>query len=934
MIAQHVRCRAFVGRKDELAFLIQRYREAADGKGALLLVSGESGVGKTRLVEELEELLTAESHWLVKGNCLQYLRSPYLPILEIMRTLYSAPPVKNQRSKTPGEPPSWLTAQQSSSVPHGETDSLKFSNFDNISNALRTLSRVRPIVVVIEDLQWADLGTGELLLYLATRLQHARVLFIVTFSTTAMTELNPLLPIVVNLERLGAPRIGVEPFTHSEMRAFSQRILEGRIPIPAEMLRKIEELAEGNPYYAEELLCAGLQRRLEGSGDGSDLPASLKGTIIERFRQLSMPERRILEHAAVIGRRFEIEFLARIVQAPLTDVVRTLRRARDLQLITEGEAAPSTYTFRHELTRAVIFNELLAVETLGLHERIATELERVAENRTVELAYHWAAAGNAGKAIHYNERAAAAAGSVYAHGEVAHFLRRALDFAPPGQQRASLCESLAYALYILGEAEESRVWLESAVEQYRALGNREKVAQMLLHVARQRWLDARTTESLELALRALAESRGLSPEIRFTSRVAVARFCALLSMTSESLEHLNAAEKIKGITDPTSIAAFHDVLGIVKGNLGEVDAAVAHFTIATARVTESSNAEAKILAWNNYGYLGSWLGLCDVATTCYDRALTIATEQGYNMRAAFVSLGYARTLMRFGRLAEARTLLDRAISSDIGAPIIRLLLSEIGIPLGVMLDDEGLLNYCARDDSLSLALESGESERLGPVAAAFADYVGARGDTEKAAAILQSALGVLRTADQSWWMLSRVGVYCHAKERTLARDMLLESTRKAPSHIAARACLNLFDAISARRDGDPSHAAVPGLKAAEDFASLHWLPYEAHALEAAGEVDRARSIFESIGDLYDARRLTKSSAPHRGRHSTILTAREKQVADLVVQGRTSKQIAGELGISEHTVVHHLESAYNRFGIRSRAQLAAIMVQAAGNTAAG
>ena len=97
-------------------------------------------------------------------------------------------------------------------------------------------------------------------------------------------------------------------------------------------------------------------------------------------------------------------------------------------------------------------------------------------------------------------------------------------------------------------------------------------------------------------------------------------------------------------------------------------------------------------------------------------------------------------------------------------------------------------------------------------------------------------------------MLSRVGVYCHAKERTLARDMLLESTRKAPSHIAARACLNLFDAISARRDGDPSHAAVPGLKAAEDFASLHWLRLQcALALEAAEAkwTGRARSSSRS-----------------------------------------------------------------------------------------
>lgn len=930
MIGEPVRCKTFVGREEELAFLMRRFSDVVDAKGALLLVSGEPGVGKTRLVEEFQKRLASESHWFVKGNCLQYLRSPYLPMLEVLRTLYSTP---SDRDHLVDQAPPWLTLQQPQSVPQGETEWLKFSNFDNICNALRNLSRVRPIVVVIEDLHWADLGTGELLLYLSSRLDQSRLLFVVTFNTTSMSGLNPLMPIVVNLERSGAPRIHVEPFTHNEMRVFSQRLLDNRLPIAAETVRKIEELAEGNPYYAEELLCAALQRRLVGSQDSSDLPASLKATVLERFRQLTKSERRILEHGAVIGRRFEITFLARIVEAPVADVVRALRHARELQLISEGDTISSIYTFRHELTRAVIFNELLAVETLALHERIATELEQLTDNRTVELAYHWAGAGNVDKAIYYNELAARAAGSVGAHGEEAHFLRRALDFATaPGQQRASLCESLAYALYILGEAEESRIWLENAVSQYRALGNREKVAQMLLHVARQRWLDVHTTESLELALRALAEARRLGPDLRFTARIAVARFCALLSMTNESLQHLNAAQRIKGITNPTLVAAFHDVLGIVKGNLGDIDSAMVHFRVATERVTESPDAEAKILAWNNYGYLGSWLGLCDVATACYDQALTIAVEQGCNMRAAFVSLGYARTLMRFGRLVEAKKLLDQAISGGINAPIIRLLLSEIGIPLGLMLEDEELLGYCAREDSLSLALESGESERLGPVAAAFADYEGVRGDMEKAAAILRSALNMLNSADQSWWMLSRVGLYCGAPEKELARKMLLESTERAPTHVAARACLNLFDALSLRV-GDPTLAVGPGLLAAEDFARLHWTPYEAYALEVAGETNRARSIFECIGNLRDAHRLAKKSpAHHRGRHSKVLTAREKQVADLVVQGKTSKQIANDLGISEHTVVHHLESAFNRFGIRSRAQLAAIMVQA-GNDAA-
>ena len=515
-----------------------------------------------------------------------------------------------------------------------------------------------------------------------------------------------------------------------------------------------------------------------------------------------------------------------------------------------------------------------------------------------------------------------------AYGDVAHFLRRALDFATePGEHRASLCENLAYALYICGDATESTVWLEKAVSQYQALGNRHKTAQMLLHAARQRWLNVHTTESLELARRALAEVDHRDTELRFATYVTVARFCAMLSMTGEAFEHLEAARKIKGIHDANLIAAFHDVLGIVEGNLGKIDSALDNFDKATTTVAGSEDPEAMILAWNNYGYLASWLGKCDLARSCYDRALAIATGRGYVMRTAFVSLGYARTLMRFGMLAEAKVLLDGAISSGVNAPIITLLLAEVGIPLGLMLDNSELLSYCARAEALELALQSGEPERIGPVALAFADYAAVQGDILKSKAILKAALGALKSADQCWWMLSRVALTCDSTEMHEAHQMLMDAVNRVPQHLAAQACLHLFEAYAARRSGDVKRSVASATRAANMFEEMQWRPLLAEALEVARRSNDALKIREEIGDIRFARRLESAKARRSGgeRRGSKLTPREQDVAGLVSKGMTSKEIAEELGISEHTVIHHLESAYDRLGIRSRAQLTAIIV---------
>jgi DNA-binding CsgD family transcriptional regulator/tetratricopeptide (TPR) repeat protein len=933
MISAYRIARSFVGRTAELAVLRGRYTEMLRGRGGLVLIIGSPGIGKSRLIEEFRRAVESDNPWFAVGNCVDYLRSPYMPLVEILQKFYHRSSLKRVAGATDEKtmPWPWLSTDQgqtAESVAKLDFDpSAKAKRFQNVLDAFRWLSRVRPIVAVLEDLHWADVGTCELLQYLASRLADLRVLFLASYRPESIPS-DVLLPNIIELERNAVERVHVQPFSDFEMRLFIHGNMPERTALSFESIRHVEELAEGNPYWAGELLRSVFENPDTEPQIIRTLPRSLSSSILERVHRLGDDEALILEHAAVVGRRFEADLLARTVERPLSVVLSALRRGRDLNLLIELDTRPPSFAFRHALTREVIYNELLAVQTLELHAKIAVELERLAPSHqgdgNVELAYHWSAANIAGKAVHYNEAAAREAASIYAFGDAARFYERALNFVTePGAHRAHLCEKLAYALYVSGRGAEARPWFELAIQHYSTLGDHEKVSQILLHLARQRWLFGSTLESLRFARRASDVVRQKNSVERYFAEVSIARYLVMLSRSDEALRHLEIARRLRCDCGPGYSAAFYDVRAIVSANFGRVREAITDFKTATRLAELSRDPEASILAWNNYGYLASWLGREAVATRCYERALAISSDRGHTMRMAFIGLGYARTLLRFGRLKKAREKIASVLALSMDLPIIKMLLAEVAIPLGLMLEDSLLVLTCADEKVLDAALASRECERLGPLLNAFVDLAESRGDHLRAKALVGLGTNSLTTADQSWCFLARTPHYVDEAQALAARYLLHESAKLR--HTAARACTWLFDARMAQKHGQNARMKELALRAAQTFKRLGWQVYHAQALELAGDVASAAKIYQSIGDIRDAKRLRQHKRRHR-QEGAMLTDREMQIAKLVSDGMTSREIAYALQISEHTVIHHLEAAYERLGIHSRSQLVAIVAK--------
>src|SRR5579863_8306535 len=209
----------FVGRAAELALLGSRYREMLRGRGGLVLISGSPGIGKSRLIEEFRREVESDNPWFAIGNCVDYLRSPYMPLIEVLQKFYHRSNLRQTagNSNKKGTPWPWLSINQgqtSESIARLDFDpSVKSERFQNVVNAFRWLSQARPIVAVLEDLHWADVGTCELLQYLASRLADSRVLFLVSYRPDSLSSAAALTSNVIDLERHALERVYLQPFS-------------------------------------------------------------------------------------------------------------------------------------------------------------------------------------------------------------------------------------------------------------------------------------------------------------------------------------------------------------------------------------------------------------------------------------------------------------------------------------------------------------------------------------------------------------------------------------------------------------------------------------------------------------------------------------------------------------------------------------------------
>jgi DNA-binding CsgD family transcriptional regulator len=393
-----------VGRDIEFARMLTLLDDAASRQAVVALVSGDAGVGKTRLVTEVTRRAAASGFTVLSGHCAELGESvPYLPLADALRNAAQAPETAPRLMEALASRPALgrlLPEGETSVAADGENMGVaRQQMFGAVLGLLGELSAAAPVLLVFEDLHWADASTRDLLTFLSRVLRTERVALIGTYRTDDLHRRHPLRPVTAELQRLpSVTAIRLGPLTPAAL-AEHLTALAGlrREDLDAARLNGIIERAEGNAYYAEELLAAAAGEETHGGpgvpGGSRVLPEDLAALLLSRVERLSDPAQRVLRAAAVAGRQADDELIRAASGLPLPEYEDAIRETVTQQLlIPDGDG----YSFRHALLREAVEADLLPGERTRLHGVLAGLLaseDRLANQAgtAAELAHHYLA---------------------------------------------------------------------------------------------------------------------------------------------------------------------------------------------------------------------------------------------------------------------------------------------------------------------------------------------------------------------------------------------------------------------------------------------------------------------------------------------------------------------------------------------------------------
>ncbi|MET7687613.1 AAA family ATPase [Streptomyces sp. NPDC005483] len=412
-----------IGRDDELARLSGVLGRARGGEARAVLVAGDAGVGKTRVLEEVTGRAAAAGMTVLTGHCVDLgdVGLPYLPFTEVLGALA-------QDERFTGTLAAYPVVERLLGGGSAGDSGGRLRLFEGIAGLLADLSDIAPLLLVLEDLHWADQSSRDLLRFLLSRgiLQRSaggapthRLAVLASYRADDLHRRHPLRPLLAELVRLPAvERLELRPMADAEVARLVRALREG--PLPDTTVRRIVERAEGNAFYAEELLAA------TGSGEGG-VPSGLADVLLIRFEQLSDTAQQVLRTAAVAGRRVEHELLREAVRLPEEELETALREAIGRQLLVPGQG--DTYAFRHALAREAVYADLLPGERARLHGAFARLLDgrgHRAES-AAERAHHYRESHDLASALAASLEAADHAERVGAPAEELRHLEAALD---------------------------------------------------------------------------------------------------------------------------------------------------------------------------------------------------------------------------------------------------------------------------------------------------------------------------------------------------------------------------------------------------------------------------------------------------------------------------------------------------------------------------
>jgi hypothetical protein len=529
---------AFVGRSGELARLVGVWERVLGGRRRLVLVEGEAGIGKTRLVTEFGRALHEEGAIVLCGRCAEENLVAYQPFVEALQHYVTVcPPYEllGQLGSRGGEL-ARLVPELRQRVPGlpaplgGDPDGQRYRLFEAVAGLLASATRTTPMLLVLEDVHWADKPTLLLLRHLMAAPDDAALLVVATFRETELDPAQPLGDALAELHRTQVvERLALRGLDEPGTGALVQAFVGDHVP-PA-LARLVCAQTEGNPLFIVEVLrhlaeTGVLFRRADRwtaqtSPEQIGIPEGVRQVIGRRLSRLSEACHQLLRIAAVAGRDFGLDVLERVCSLGEEQLMSALDEAVRMAVVVEVPGVIGRYSFAHTLVRETLYGELTAARRVRLHRRLGEALEGLAgptiDEQLPQLAYHFtasAAIGDVEKAIAYATRAAERATRLLGYEEAtSHYERalRALDLKKGDQreQRCQLLLALAAARWSAGETGTARETYVAAAAIARELGQTELLARAAVGAGGRATglqigiLDEPLIELLEEGLRAL-----------------------------------------------------------------------------------------------------------------------------------------------------------------------------------------------------------------------------------------------------------------------------------------------------------------------------------------------------------------------------------------------------------------------------------------------
>jgi len=771
-----------IGRTAELAAFHLLIEQAKSGSGHVALLSGEAGVGKSRLVAEVKTTASRVGFLLLQGNCFQADRAfPYAPFLDVLRSSFSDSssfsrhhdllPYAQELSQflpdvnplIPERPPLHLS---SSLDPPQEQRRL----FALLLHFFTEQATHQPLLCILEDLHWSDETSLELLLYLARNCTHLPLLFVLTYRSD---EVSPeLRHCLAEFDRQHlAQEFFLQRLTRTEVDAMLQAIFAMHLVTPTGLLESLYALTEGNPFFIEEVL-----KSLLASGEITDrqgvwqrtllfgahtrhpsIPRSVQDAVFQRTKQLNTPARQVLTLAAVAGRRFDLAILQQVMQIDESHLLGYMKELVAAQLVRE-EAADQ-FSFRHALTRQAVYAELLAGERRALHRRIAETIEQrtsptsILDAQLVDLAYHFYEAGVWSKAAEYGQRAGERALILYAPRAAVEHLTRTLDALSRlgGTPPAAVLRARGQAYETIGAFEQARADYEQALEIARQAQDSLMEWQSLLDIGFL-WVERDYAQAGQWFRRSLDLAQGLAdPKLRARSLNRFGNWLVNTGRAEEGLQaHQEALAIFETLQDTHGMAETFDLLGMANGIYGDTVQAVKQYDLAIELLRDLSDQQGLIsslttrVSYASPFSVETTYSVCEHLEPCSRdimEALSLAHQGDALVSQAYVEMDAGGAFTSFGELG--RGLLHAQESLRIATEIqhtqwtagAHFMLGHVYILLL-----EANLAVQALETGLALANDIGSAWWVGNITAYLARAYLLQGALPRSEAVLQAVM--------------------------------------------------------------------------------------------------------------------------------------------------------------------------------------------------